>query len=226
MGFSAKTGKIFIRGSQEQKDALFWVQNIKVPFGIGHPHLHIKPSLYVCRRVQGSQIFKQNWIISICLRIIVFFLIWLSLALGVGQLGGGIWGDHLQCTWVQECSEVKNLQTESNYLDYFRTFWILVFWAPCGSWGGGRWVGASGDMRRCPHTCAHAQMHMYRNCKWPPSWRHPCLPCLTFMHVRACMWMSAWGAPTHWHPPLPQYIHPYPNPPVSYWGPPQSVKIQ
>ena len=24
------------------------------------PHLHIKPSLYVCRRVQGSQIFKQN----------------------------------------------------------------------------------------------------------------------------------------------------------------------
>ena len=25
------------------------------------PHLHIKPSLYVCRKVQGSQIFKQNW---------------------------------------------------------------------------------------------------------------------------------------------------------------------
>ena len=26
----------------------------------GTPHLHIKPSLYVCRRAQGSQIFKQN----------------------------------------------------------------------------------------------------------------------------------------------------------------------
>ena len=35
--------------------ALFWVKNIKVPFGIGHPHLHIKPSLYVCRRVQGPK---------------------------------------------------------------------------------------------------------------------------------------------------------------------------
>ena len=35
-------------------------KNIKVPFGIGNPHLHIKPSLYVCRRIQGSQIFKQN----------------------------------------------------------------------------------------------------------------------------------------------------------------------
>ena len=34
------------------------------------PHLHIKPSLYVCRRVQGSQIFKQNSIISICSRVI------------------------------------------------------------------------------------------------------------------------------------------------------------
>ena len=27
--------------------ALFWVKNIKVPFVIGHPHPHIKPSLYM-----------------------------------------------------------------------------------------------------------------------------------------------------------------------------------
>ena len=32
----------------------------KSAFGIGHPNLHIKSSLYVCKRVQGSQIFKQN----------------------------------------------------------------------------------------------------------------------------------------------------------------------
>ena len=37
MGSSAKTGKFFIRGSQEQKRCTFLVQNIKVPFGIGHP---------------------------------------------------------------------------------------------------------------------------------------------------------------------------------------------
>ena len=34
MGSSAKTGKFSIGGSQEQKG---WIQNIKVPFGIGHP---------------------------------------------------------------------------------------------------------------------------------------------------------------------------------------------
>ena len=37
LGFSAKTERNFIGGSQEQKDVLFWVQNIKVPFGIGYP---------------------------------------------------------------------------------------------------------------------------------------------------------------------------------------------
>ena len=40
MGSSAKTGKFFIGGS------LLCIKNIKVLFGIGHPHLHIKPSLY------------------------------------------------------------------------------------------------------------------------------------------------------------------------------------
>ena len=33
MGSSVKTGDIFIGGSQEQNR---WIQNIKVPFGIGH----------------------------------------------------------------------------------------------------------------------------------------------------------------------------------------------
>ena len=37
MGSSAETGKFFIGGLQEQKICPFWVQNIKVPFGIGHP---------------------------------------------------------------------------------------------------------------------------------------------------------------------------------------------
>ena len=34
-------------------------------FGIGHPHLHMNCSLHVWGRVQGSQIFKRNSIISI-----------------------------------------------------------------------------------------------------------------------------------------------------------------
>ena len=56
------------------------------------PNLHIKPSLYVCRRVQGSQIFKQNLIISIRSRVIVILLIWVSLALGGGAGGLGCLG--------------------------------------------------------------------------------------------------------------------------------------
>ena len=57
MGSSAKTEKNFIRELQQQKRLHFWVQNIKVPVGIGHhPQLHIKPSLYVCRRVPEDDV--------------------------------------------------------------------------------------------------------------------------------------------------------------------------
>ena len=37
LGSSAKTEKKFIGGHRSKKDVLFWVQSIKVPFGIGHP---------------------------------------------------------------------------------------------------------------------------------------------------------------------------------------------
>ena len=49
-----------------------------MPFGIGHPHLHINCSLHVWGRVQGSQIFKQNSIISICSKVMAFLVISLS----------------------------------------------------------------------------------------------------------------------------------------------------
>ena len=39
------------------------------------PHLQIKPTLYVWMRVQGSQIFKWNWSISIHSRVIAFLVI-------------------------------------------------------------------------------------------------------------------------------------------------------
>ena len=49
-----------------------------MPFGIGHPHLHIKCSLHVCGRIQGSQIFKRNSIISIHSKVMAFLVISLS----------------------------------------------------------------------------------------------------------------------------------------------------
>ena len=56
IGSSATTEIKFIRELQQQKRLHFWVQNIKVPVGIGPPQLHIKPSLYVCRRVPEDDV--------------------------------------------------------------------------------------------------------------------------------------------------------------------------
>ena len=105
-----------------------------------------------------------------------------------------------------------------------------MFSAPCGSGEGAGGWGVSGDiwghgsvptcmdMHTHVCTCMHTHVYMYRNCKWPPTWRHPCLsclPCLTCMcmcacvHVCACM--CAWNTPTqpytHSHP-----IHPSATP--------------
>ena len=72
MGSSAKTGKIFFRGSPEHflyKNAIW----DRTP-----PHLHINCSLHVWKRVQGSQIFKRNSIISIRSKVMAFLVISLS----------------------------------------------------------------------------------------------------------------------------------------------------
>ena len=72
MGSSAKTGKLFFRGSPEHfldKNAIW----DRTP-----PHLHINCSLHVWGRAQGSQIFKQNSIISICSKVMAFLVILLS----------------------------------------------------------------------------------------------------------------------------------------------------
>ena len=49
--------------------------SIQLQFQRDTPHLQIKSSLYVCRIVQGSQTFKQNWIICICSRVFVFLVV-------------------------------------------------------------------------------------------------------------------------------------------------------
>ena len=72
MGSSEKTGKFCFRGSPEHfldKNAIW----DRTP-----PHLHINCSLHVWGRVQGSQIFKQNSIISIRSKVMAFLVILLS----------------------------------------------------------------------------------------------------------------------------------------------------
>ena len=71
-----------------------------------------------------------------------------------------------------------------------------------GAWGVPRHVHIHGH----PYTCTHAYVYMYRNCKWLPTWRHPCLSCLTCMcvHVHACVHGTP---PTHPYLPPPPSIH-------------------
>ena len=129
----------------------------------------------------------------------------------------------------------------SNRIELARLVQDLLNFGVLGSlwlWGGGRWVGASGGMGGVPThthmhmhacTCTHTHLYMYRNCKWPPTWRHPCLACLTCMCVcacvRACMCMHAcMGHPlTHPGPPSPPSTH---LPPPQGGGPLEPLKIR
>ena len=72
MGSSAKTGKKFFDGSQEQffNKTVIWDRT--------PPHLYVKCSVYVWGRAQGSQIFKQNSIISIRSKVMALLVILLS----------------------------------------------------------------------------------------------------------------------------------------------------
>ena len=176
--------------------------------------------------VQGSQIFKQNWIILIRSRVIVILLIWVSLALGVGQVGAGCLG---WSTIVYMSSGMFRGKESSNRIELSRLVQDLLNFADLGSlqlWGGGRWVGGVLGNGGCPHmhacTHTHAHVYMYRNCKWPPTWRHPCLACLswtTCMSMHVCMSVHACvhgTPPTHPYPPHPPSTHP---PPPRGWTP-------
>ena len=100
-------------------------------------------------------------------------------------------------------------------------------------WGGDRWVGGvSWGMGVSPHThmhmhaCAHMHRHvyMYRNCKWPLTWRHPCLACLTCMCMHACMCVCVCMGhlPTHPCPPPAPSTH---LPPPQGGGPQNQSKF-
>ena len=171
MGSSAKTGKFFIRGSQEQKRCTFLGPKHKSAiWGRTPPYLHIKPSLYVCRKVQGSQIFKQNWIILIRSRVIVILLIRVSLALG-GGAGG--WGCPGWSAIVYMSSGMFRGKESSNRIELSRLVQDLLNFGVLGSlwlWGGDRWMGGICSDGGCPHTCAHARAHMHMNTR-------------TFIHV-------------------------------------------
>ena len=212
MESSAKIGNFFIGGSQEH---IFLGQKHKSAIcDRTPPHLHIKPSLYVSRRVQGSQIFKQNWIISICSRVIVILVIWVSFALGGGAGGWGILG---WSALVYMSSGMFRGKESSNRIELSWLVQELLNFGFLGSlrlWGWGVWVDAGGGwLGGAPHTCAHAHtcMHahacvvnMIISCKCPP-WE---FPMMSYVHVCACL--CTWVGCTLSPPPTP--FNPPPTP--------------
>ena len=62
------------------------------------------------------------------------------------------------------------------------------------------------------HTHTHTHLYMYRNCKWLPTWRHPCLACLTCMCACVCVY-ACMGHPPHTSIPTPTPNHPSATPP-------------
>ena len=84
---------------------------------------------------------------------------------------------------------------------------------------GGGHLGAWGvSPHICTCMCMHAHTHTctfihYRNCKWPPTWRHPCVACLACLTSCACVHVCMHGTPPHTPIPTPTPIHPSATPP-------------
>ena len=129
----------------------------------------------------------------------------------------------------------------SNRIELSRLVQDLLNFGVLGSlqlWGGGRWVGGIWGMGGVPThmhmhvhacTCTHAHLYMYRNCKWLPTWRHPCLACLTCMYVCACMYVHTCACVHAFDTPPHTHTHPHPHLPIHHppgGGPPESLKIQ
>ena len=116
----------------------------------------------------------------------------------------------------------------SNRIELSRLVQDLLNFGVLGSlqlWGGGRWVGGIyGAFGVSPHTCTctHAHLYMYRNCKWPLTWRHPCLACLTCMCVHVCVYACMCMCVCMGHP-TPPHTHTHPHPPIH---PPRGVDPQ
>ena len=112
MGSSAKRGKFFFGGSPEHflhKNAIW--DRTPPPTSKGTSRMHIN----VCRRVQGSQIFKQNSIISICSTVMAFLVISLS-------------------PWSLRCSPSSPLSPHHPHSPQKVPIWSPWLWSPWSLW--------------------------------------------------------------------------------------------
>ena len=179
----------------------------------------------MCRKVQGSQIFKQNWIISIRSRVIVILLIWAPSALAGGAGGWGVSG--VISYSLYEFRNVRGKES-SNRIELSWLVQDLLNFAVLGSlrlWGWGGWVdvgvGWLGGAPTHVHMHAHARMHTHARacvvnmiipCKWPPPLdlgKSRGFPMMSYVCVHVCMHVHVHMGGVHLlttphsHPPIP-----------------------
>ena len=125
------------------------------------PHLHTKPNLNKCRKVQRSQIFKQNWIISIYSSFIAYLVIWAIPAL-VGVWCVGVGAGVSRCT--PTCSHIHTHAHMCNTKIYMHSNckWLPPWRHPC----------LSCLTCMCICVCIYACMHMCA-CMGHPIHPHP-----------------------------------------------------
>ena len=179
----------------------------------------------MCRRVQGSQIFNQNWIISIRSRVIVILLIWVSLAPGSGAGGWGCLG---WSTIVYMSSGMSRGKESSNRIELSRLVQELLNFGvsvSLGFWGWGQIDEVGVVEGYPPHMCTCLCMHAHTPVRGKPN---------NFMQMAASMGFL--GNP--WEFPMMSYMHTcvhmhvqvcggYPfTTPHPQGGPLESVKIR
>ena len=130
---------------------------------------------------KSSNRIELSWFIQELLYFFWFGFPWLW---GVGQVGGWCPG---WSTIVYMSSGMLRGKESSNRIEISWLVQDLFNFGVLGSlwlWRGGRWVGGGvwGHLGHggCHHMHTHACKHMYRNCKWPSTWRHPCVTVLGY----------------------------------------------
>ena len=122
--------------------------------GLSKMSKNVKMSIHTTTHT--SIIFKENWIIFIRLQFIWLFTY----------------------PWVEESPQISNLQTDLNYLNWFKTYWTVTNLGvtQLGGWlGGWNWVGVSSQNKNLQTELNYlnkAAIYLISDLTWPHPLTH------------------------------------------------------
>ena len=161
-----KQENFLLEGLRSKKDVLFWVQNIKVPLGIGHPPIYTSNLVYMCAGgLRGHKSSNRIELSQFIQYLLQFFWFGFPQLLGGGAGGWGIsgWPTIVYISWG-----VFRGKESSNRIEISRLVQDLLNFGVLGSlwlWGVGGW--GCGVVGGALHTCAHAHTHTHtRTCTY------------------------------------------------------------